>query len=184
MRRTVIFEIILLLCSIVTFANTVTIIGDSIILQVKKKLESIIPNTYINGEVGRQFTSLDKVVKKIERRNKLGDIVVIELGTNGDFELEYVYEMINYLEKQNKKVVLITVASNVPWRENVNEKLRKIAKNNRNIILLDWYSYSLENCYTDRCHCFVKDRVHLSKCGQEIFANFLANNIIKIIEGR
>ena len=72
----------------------ITIIGDSVLLGASAELKKINPNIIIDAKVSRQVSQAKDIVKNLEREGKLGDIVVIALGTNGTFSTSTGNELI------------------------------------------------------------------------------------------
>ena len=61
----------------------VTAIGDSIILDAEPYLTADLPGVSVDGQVSRQFSAGIDVVRADRAAGSLGDVLVVELGTNG-----------------------------------------------------------------------------------------------------
>jgi peptidoglycan/LPS O-acetylase OafA/YrhL len=148
----------------------VTVIGDSIILGVEPYLKPLIPNVRIDGKVGRQFSELAGLVRKLQESNELQNTVVIELGTNGlvtEKQLSSVMEALG-----NRRVYMINVRVSQPWQDAVNEALDEAAEKYANIKVLDWYGQSAK-----RTSFFGADGVHLTATGAQYYAEMIRNRL-------
>ncbi|SEO48074.1 acyltransferase family protein [Paenibacillus sp. OV219] len=151
--------------------DTVTVIGDSIILDAKPYLEKLINGIVVEGKVGRQMFESDEVVEELKRNKQLGHTVVIELGTNGSFTTKQLDSLLEAIG-DDRRVVLVNTRVPRKWQDVVNDLLSETIKNTPSLTLIDWYSAS-----KGREDFFGKDGVHLKKHGAEFFANLLVQGI-------
>ncbi|MEK8212047.1 MULTISPECIES: acyltransferase family protein [unclassified Paenibacillus] len=119
----------------------VTAIGDSLILNVASSLEEILPGIVIDGEVGRQMSSAQDVVNELRARGKLGNRIILELGTNGSFNKTKLRLLLESLQDA-KQVYLVTTRVPENWQNSVNEALKEVAGEFQNVNIIDWYSAS------------------------------------------
>ncbi|AYV69990.1 acetyltransferase [Niallia circulans] len=149
----------------------ITVIGDSVILDAAPYLKEMIPGIVIDGKVGRQMVQAQHVIDNLQLEGKLGETVVIELGTNGSFHSNQLRNVLESL--QDKKRVFI-VNTRVPrdWQDIVNRNITEIANEFANTTLIDWYSAS-----EGKEDYFYEDGVHLSATGAKIYASIIANRI-------
>ncbi|SMP03869.1 hypothetical protein SAMN06264868_102159 [Venenivibrio stagnispumantis] len=178
-------KIIFLLLVIFNFsiAKEVTIIGDSLSVGATKYLKSFIPDAYIDAKVGRKFQELGNIIPQLEKDGKLKDIVVLELGTNGDFEIEEALNYVDYLLNKGKKVILVNVKVPRWWQDIVNRKLYIINKLRPQTLLLDWYYISNTVCQMQNINCFREDGYHLTDEGSYIFSYYIYSAISVIRNG-
>lgn len=67
------------------------LIGDSVMVDIGDYFRSFVPKADINGKVGRQLVEATSLAKRqYQSYRDKNDIVVLELGTNGDFTEETV----------------------------------------------------------------------------------------------
>ncbi|HHU6751351.1 TPA: acyltransferase family protein [Staphylococcus pseudintermedius] len=148
------------------------LIGDSVMVDIGDYFKSFVPQADINGKVGRNLIEAIPLAKQ-EYQSYRGknDIVVLELGTNGDFT----DEQLNSLLAQFGKADIYVVNTRVPrsYESHVNQVLAKAAKKRANVTLVDWYSRS-EN----HTEYFAPDGIHLEPPG----VRALTNSIIQAIE--
>lgn len=151
-----------------------TAIGDSIMIDATPNLQEGAPEISVYGEVGRQMADLKPIVQELKKNNQLGDVVIIELGSNGAFPKEMLEEVINMIGK-NKKVILINTRVPRPWCPVVNQTLEDVAKEYPNTSVIDWYSAS-----QNHDEYFVDDGVHLTSEGADVFANLIEKKLNEI----
>lgn len=151
--------------------DAITIIGDSVILNAAPYLEKQFPNLTVDGKVGRQMSHASEVIDAFIQSGKLGDIVVIELGTNGSFKSKLLYTLLDSIGPERR---ILLVNSRVPreWQDDVNQTLAEAAEKYDNVSLVDWYSAS-----KGKDDLFNKDGVHLGKEGSVYYANLIAKAI-------
>ncbi|MTV23107.1 acyltransferase family protein [Staphylococcus delphini] len=148
------------------------LIGDSVMVDIGDYFKSFVPKADINGKVGRQLVEATSLAKQqYQSYRDKNDIVVLELGTNGDF----IDEQLNSLLEQFGKADIYLVNTRVPrsYESHVNQVLAKAAKKRANVTLVDWYSRS-EN----HTEYFAPDGIHLEPPG----VRALTNSIIQAIE--
>lgn len=153
----------------------ITAIGDSVILGAEPYLRKIFPGIIIDGELGRQMNQAQDVVNRLKAAGKLGDCVIIELGSNGPFKLE---EFRTLLASLGDVQQIIIVNTRVPkrWQDTVNFDLAKAAGEFQ-ATLVDWYDAS-----QGKDSYFYGDGVHLSPQGAECYAS-LISDAVKITTG-
>ncbi|WP_086428966.1 acyltransferase family protein [Staphylococcus cornubiensis] len=148
------------------------LIGDSVMVDIGDYFKSFVPKADINGKVGRQLVEAIPLAKQqYQSYRDKNDIVVLELGTNGDFT----EEQLDSLLKQFGKADIYVVNTRVPrsYESHVNEVLAKAAKKQDHVTLVDWYRRS-EN----HTEYFAPDGIHLEPPG----VRALTNSIIQAIE--
>lgn len=66
-------------------AGEITAIGDSVMLGAASAIQDEIPGIDVDAREGRQMVAAIEIAEKLNEEGKLGDTVVIALGTNGPF---------------------------------------------------------------------------------------------------
>ncbi|MFD2830913.1 acyltransferase family protein [Corticicoccus populi] len=147
------------------------LIGDSITVDIGEYISGNIPNATIDGAVGRQLNdTLELAREKYDEYKSKEDIVVLQLGTNGDFTDDTLHDLITFFEDAD----IYFVNTRVPrdWEGNVNEHIYDAAERYDNVTLVDWYTYSEgQNGY------FANDGVHLLPEGVEALSNLIIDTI-------
>jgi len=149
----------------------VTIIGDSVLLAVESYLEKRLPGAVMDGKIGRQLSHADDTVEALDKAGKLGDIVIVELGTNGTFSdksLTYLLELLG----KDRSILMVTTRVPKKWQDSVNDKLKAAASAYDNVTLVDWYALS-----AGKDEYFGKDGVHPTRTGAEAYAAMLAESV-------
>lgn len=151
----------------------ITAIGDSVILDAAPYLEKLLPGIRIEGKVGRQMVQAQEVVNHLKANGKLGNRVIIELGSNGPFREEQLRELLTSL-KDMKQIILVNVRVPRRWQDTVNSDLRTVAAEFSNTTLVDWFSAS-----KGKDSFFYKDGVHLNQEGANYYASLICKAIKK-----
>ncbi|RAP74939.1 acyltransferase family protein [Paenibacillus montanisoli] len=154
--------------------GSVTVIGDSIILDAKPYLEELVKGIVVDGKVGRQMSEADDVALELKRQNKLGQTVIIELGTNGSFSEKQLNGLLTAIGSGHK-VILVNTRVPRKWQDVVNDMLAEKVDRTPGLSLIDWYAAS-----KGQDDFFGKDGVHLKKDGAKFFAQLLADSLAKI----
>jgi len=104
----------------------VTAIGDSVMLDAQPALEADIPGIDVEAAVSRQWDEGVALVQQLKSEDRLGAIVVIDLGTNGPVSPQQFTDMMNALSGASR-VVFVTVhlPSSYTWSESVNATLEQ-----------------------------------------------------------
>lgn len=145
-------------------------IGDSVLLSAAPEIKTLFPTSDIDAEVGRQLMDSEPIFKKAEKSNKLGDVVLVVLGTNGSFTTKEVADIMAYLPE--KEVFFVNTMVQRPWQKAVNDELIKTEKKYENAHVIDWKEYS-----EGMDEWFDVDDVHLTPLGAENFSYLIGKEI-------
>lgn len=151
--------------------DSITAIGDSVILDAGPYLEKLLPGIVIDGKVGRQLPQAVDVIEALKKSNKLGATVIIELGTNGSFTSKQLNKLLSAIGP-DRRILMVNTRVPRKWQDTVNIMLAETADKTANVTLVDWYSAS-----KGKKDFFSKDGVHLKRHGAEFYAELLANAI-------
>lgn len=152
----------------------VTAIGDSLLLSAAPEMQKIFPKSIIDAEVGRQFIDSEPIFEKMTKDKKLGDVVVVVLGTNGSFTSKDVSQVMTFAD--GKEVFFVNTMVQRPWQKAVNDELNKTQETYKNAHVIDWKDYSLE-----KYDWFDVDDVHLTPAGAENFSTLVGKEIYKTL---
>ena len=147
----------------------VTFIGDSVMLGAMNNLKKTFPNSYFDAKESRSTYVGYTILKELKESNKLGDPVVIHLGTNGDCKNSCKE---NIMELLKDKTVFWINTTNYTY---VNENINKLAEKYDNLHVIDWYT--LSQGHKD---WFYKDGIHLPPEGRKEYTNIVYNAIKEI----
>lgn len=160
---------------LVTSQLDITFYGDSVLLASQEPLLTIFPKATINGKVGRQlYQSIDDV-KWLADQQKLGDVVVFLLGTNGGFSDDQLDQLIKNVGK--RPVFLVNVSEDRSWESEVNHSLYKASKRYKNVYLVNWKKIA-----TEHPEYFREDLVHPTEEGSKKLAIEIAKQITQVLD--
>ncbi|MBU5266523.1 acyltransferase family protein [Virgibacillus proomii] len=145
----------------------ITVIGDSVILGAAPYLEDMLPGIVIDADVSRQMRHAQEVIDELKAKGKLGDRIIIELGTNGPFNTEHLSNLLGSLSRA-KQIILVNTRVPREWQDTVNENISEVAKKFSNTTVVDWYSAS-----KGKDHYFYDDGVHLKPKGAKYYASII-----------
>jgi len=155
----------------ITTGSGITAIGDSVLANAASYLSKLLPGIVIDTKIGRQLTEAQAVVYQLKAQGRLGNRVIIELGTNGPFTKEQLVALLNSLEGV-QQVFLVNTRVPRPWEDVVNTTLAQVAANRPHTTLVDWYTASAgHDSY------FYPDGVHLTPIGAQSYANLVAGTV-------
>ncbi len=152
-------------------AGPVTAVGDSIMLDIQPELSVDLPGVTVDGLVSRQFQAGIGVVQADRAAGTLGNVLVVELGTNGAISPSDVDAMMQAAAGV-RRVVFVNV--NVPryWAAGDNAVLAAgVARYPGRAVLADWNALS-----TPHPEWFTSDQVHLNPAGATALAALIAQN--------
>ena len=150
----------------------ITVIGDSLLINVEPGLQEHLPGIVIDAQIGRQMHQAPEVIDRLQKEDKLGKTVIIELGTNGSFTEKQLRLTLDSLPGTTE-IVLVNTRVPKPWETVVNETLSQVAQSYPKTKLIDWYSAS-----SGHGDYFKSDGVHLTQTGVEAYGKLLIEALI------
>lgn len=152
----------------------ITAFGDSVILDAAAGLQDIFPKMIVDGEVGRQLYTSTPNIEKLNKDKLLKNNVLVGLGTNGSFTEAQFDEFMTAIGTKRKVFWINVRVPTRRWQNDVNTMLEAMKKKYKNLVVLDWYSYS-----NDHEEWFYDDRVHPNLEGQVKYSSFIAKQLVK-----
>jgi hypothetical protein len=150
----------------------VTAVCDSIMLDIQPYLAADLPGSHIDGLVSRQFESGIAVVAADRAAGTLGDVLVVELGTNGAVTAADIDAMMQAAAGVHR-VVFVNVDVPRPWEAPDNAALAAgVARYPGLAVLADWYTLS-----TPHPEWFTSDQVHLNPAGAQALATLITQSV-------
>jgi hypothetical protein len=147
----------------------VSAVGDSILLDIQPYLETDVPGTQIDGLVSRQFESGIAVVQAERAAGTLGNVLVVELGTNGTVTPTDFDDMMQAAAGVTR-VVFVNMNVPRPWEAPDNAVLAAgVARYPGVAVLADWNGLSVGHP-----EWFTPDQVHLQPAGAQALAGLVA----------
>ncbi|WP_135547789.1 acyltransferase family protein [Paenibacillus cymbidii] len=145
----------------------ITVIGDSVVLGAQADLEHLLPGIVVDGKLGRQLVQASEAVEQLKADGKLGDRIVIELGTNGPFTKKQMETLLLSLGDA-KQIWLVNTRVPKQWEDSVNKTIAEVAADFPHASVIDWYGAS--DGKTDYLYT---DGVHLRPEGAKQFASLI-----------
>ena len=156
-------------------------IGDSVMLGSAKEIRQVLPACYIDAEVSRYVGGALDVAKDLDAQGKLGNIVVIALGTNGPIAGQERYEvqtreLLAYLGNERHIFWVNVYCPNLTWQNTNNEYLENMAKEHSNVTIVDWYSL-----ISNHPEWLVNDHIHPNDEGTVQYAKLLHDTMAQTL---
>ena len=160
--------------------NGAVCIGDSVMLSAANDLLKVMPNCYIDAKVSRHLKAGIRAIDSFAAEGRLGDIVVIGLGTNHSMD-EYSWytkqlrELIQELGS-SRHIFLVNIYTPpyYDWEKAHNEFLKKLASEYSNVSDIDWYGLITQHPeYLDQ------DGVHPNVKGGQAYAKLIHDSIVE-----
>ncbi|TDM02289.1 acyltransferase family protein [Macrococcus carouselicus] len=145
-------------------------IGDSILVDINLNLKELYPNATVDGEVGRSIYKAIPLANQYSYLNKKGQIVVLFIGTNGDFEIAQLNQLLDKFDKT--KIYLVTTRVPRDYESHVNSLMKEAASSRKNVEVLDWYAVS-----TNHPEYFAYDGIHLEYPGIQAMTDLFKSSI-------
>lgn len=119
--------------------QTITLIGDSVLLGNREMLQDNIPGLYVNAEGSRLLESTPDFIRQMENDGNLGSILVLAMGTNAVVDPNESLEEIIKVLPEGKRLIFVTCYDNryeQPHRVSV--AMENIAPKYKFITLMPW----------------------------------------------
>jgi hypothetical protein len=155
-------------------AERVTLIGDSVMVGAANAVEQSIGRVEaveIDARIGRQASDTLNILRARRAAGELGDVVVIQTGTNGTVTTQQMDEMLGMLTSI-RRVIFVNVKVPRVWEDANNRAISDRVKRYPNAALVDWYSAS-----EHRPDLFWDDGIHLRPKGATFYADLIAASI-------
>lgn len=142
-------------------------LGDSVMLGAAPQLKE--QGFTVDATESRAFINGLDTVLTLQSQDRLGDVVVLHLGTNGPIRAGDMTRMMEALAGV-PQVLLLTLDAPVDWVPANNALIFETASAYANVALMDWGGLS-KSCPGD---CFYSDGFHLRPDGQVYYAALVA----------
>ncbi|MEO1059516.1 MAG: hypothetical protein AAFY28_21635 [Actinomycetota bacterium] len=147
-------------------------IGDSVMLGAAPELQD--RGFTVDATESRAFVNGLDVLLALAEGGRLGDVVVVHLGTNGpigDADLDRAAMALG--EVPNVVFVTNDLPASYNYAEGNNELIRALPERWPNVTVLDWANLA-GMCPGD---CLYDDQIHLRPVGQEYYADLVAGAV-------
>jgi hypothetical protein len=166
------------------YFHRITFIGDSVMLGAltnignegveeafREDIATISNQVTVSAAKNRQWYELRGIIRELDAKDELGEIVVIHLGNNGVIDERIITESLELLTEV-RKVLLVNVRVPRRWEDKVNNLLDDAAETFENAKVVDWYSISNENP-----QFFTRDGVHTVPSGAKHYVNAIIESL-------
>lgn len=151
----------------------ITAIGDSVMADAAGSIQKLMPQAYVDAQVGRQGSATPAVIRQLKAQGHLNKIVVLNLGTNGAMSQRTIDEILNEIGPNRQVYWLTAHVPTKPWQQVVNSEIAATAKKHDNVHLVDWYAVSAKHS-----EWFASDSVHMGERGNNSYARLIAKSIL------
>lgn len=152
-------------------------IGDSVMLGAVPELQRVLPGGIIDAEESRQVWDAVSVVRELDGKGGLLDIVVVALGSNGSFSKSSGQELLDALGPERTVCWIAPFGQYLNWQDSTTRILNELAEENKNLTILDWPGTA--SLHTE---WFYDDGMHLNAEGQTGYAAFLQEQLDRTIQ--
>lgn len=146
-------------------------VGDSVMLGALTRLYDEFSNGYFDAKISRTAWVANGILTDMKAKGLLGDVVILNLGANGDCPLDCKTKIMKTLEKKEVFWLTVTNDSDV----HINAKLKEFATHYDNLHIVDWEAIS-------RGHqeYFIADGIHLTEKGATEYAKAIHHSIYEV----
>ena len=149
----------------------VTGVGDSVMLGAVTNLYEAFPNGYFDAQISRTAWVVNDILVDIKNKGMLGDIVVLNLGANGDCSEACKDKIVKTIGE--REIFWINVTNDQEVK--VNDKLQAYAQKYDNVHIIDWNSIS-----KGHKEYFVADGIHLTSAGRKAYTKAINEAIYNL----
>jgi peptidoglycan/LPS O-acetylase OafA/YrhL len=146
-------------------------IGDSVMLASAPELAAAIPGIYINAKVSRFMLAGISIIDRLARQDRLRQVVVVGLGTNGPVTPRQVRAL--RAAVGDRWLVLINTFVPRSWEHEVNTALARAARRYPNVLLVNWY-----NTIVHRQGLLWNDDIHPQPVGGRLYAKIVRDVVL------
>jgi hypothetical protein len=141
-------------------------IGDSVMLGAADILTS--RGVTVDAVKSRPYRQALEIVNYLKSVNRLGDFVIIHLGTNNFVDQQTLDEIMVPLADTELVLFLTAHVPDKRWQDPNNELIRALPDRYGNAKVLDWQQIASENL-----NYLYRDKVHLNREGQVFYADLI-----------
>ncbi|MCL6537195.1 MAG: acetyltransferase [Acidothermus sp.] len=146
----------------------VTAVGDSVLIDAADALRRVCPGVEVDAAIGWQAHRIFAELQGLRAAGRLGQIVIIEAGTNGPVSPEELSQTLSMLADR-QRVVLVNNHMDRPWKPQNNALFSQAVKDHPNAAVADWDALADQHP-----QWLTPDGVHLLPEGNAPYANLLA----------
>jgi hypothetical protein len=148
------------------------VFGDSVVLGARKSLRESLGEIAIDAKVSRSPEAISERIRERHAERRLGQVVVIHMGTNGKIRDDVLRKTIEGLADR-ERVVVVNVRVPRSWMKPNNKIIAETVVDFPNVRFVDWAGAS-----KGQRKYFSPDGVHLTKSGGKAFADLINEAIV------
>ncbi|WP_125099098.1 acyltransferase family protein [Leucobacter chromiireducens] len=143
--------------------DSITALGDSVMLASLPELETALPGIEVDAAVSRGMGVGVELADEWAASGRLRPILVVGLGTNGPVAPEELDALAR--TAGDRPIVLVNAHADRDWIPGVNEELERFADGRRGVVVADW-----TGAVTGVPDALAGDDIHPNPSGGEIYA--------------
>ena len=156
-------------------------IGDSVMLGSSGRIRELLPACYVDAEVSRYVGGGLDAAKAFEAQGRLGNLVVIALGTNGPIAGYERYEvqtrqLLEYLGNSRHIFWVNVYCPHLTWQETNNNYIKKLAAEHGNVHEVDWYGL-----ISQHPEWLTEDGIHPNSEGRVQYAKLIHDRMEQVL---
>ena len=156
-------------------------IGDSVMLGSSGRIRELLPACYVDAEVSRYVGGGLDAAKAFEAQGRLGNLVVIALGTNGPIAGYERYEvqtrqLLDYLGNSRHIFWVNVYCPHLTWQETNNNYIKKLAAEHGNVHEVDWYGL-----ISQHPEWLTEDGIHPNSEGRVQYAKLIHDRMEQVL---
>ena len=152
----------------------ITAIGDSVMQGAAKELVRVLSQygpVEVDAAKSRQVTAAIATLKSKRDAGKLGDVVIIHMGTNGTFSTKQ-FDLMMQVLVDVPRVIFVNVKVPRQWETANNRVIVEGVQKYPNTVLVDWKSAA-----SGQPTLFAKDGIHLKVEGARLYTSLIAAQV-------
>lgn len=151
-------------------ATSVTAVGDSLMVGATPHLRSALKDFNVQTQVGIQMDEGIAFLRSIIEQDKLGDILLVSLGSNGPIDNGQIDTIMDLADGRTVFAMNVVVARS--WEGSVNQTWANAASRHDNLHVIDWRAY-----VSDHPGVLRSDGVHPTQSGYFSYAQLLLDEL-------
>ena len=148
-------------------------VGDSVMLGAVSNLSKKFPNGYFDAKVSRSIWAAHEILLDLKSKDKLKGPIILNLGANGDCSKKCKKQILE--DCGDRDIFWVTVTNDE--KVHVNDKIKDLAKQNKNLHIIDW-----EEISKNHEEYFYKDGIHLTSKGRTAYTNAITDALLETMK--
>ena len=139
-------------------------------------LQQKFPGIQIDASVSRSIYVAPDIIRALIKHNKLRQVLVLALGTNGPIDRD-VLDEIRDLIGPDRQMVVVNVQAPRYWTSGVNKTLSSFALYYRDVELANWH-----DAIQPKLNVLAGDQIHFGSAGAKIFSATIRDALQRLAE--